>query len=111
MQTKLSQETIPSSPHSVVSDNVPVVSPQMVSYIKNYITRNASKNNNIQYYGIDDKEVATSEISVLGCGDEEIAEMVCTKTIKKFIRKLEKTYLPICRRQDIQVSRALYLKS
>ena len=32
-----------------------------------------------QYYGVDDNEVATSEISVLGSGDEEIAEMVSTK--------------------------------
>ena len=30
----LSQETIPRSPHCVVSDNEPMVSQQMVSYIK-----------------------------------------------------------------------------
>ena len=51
---------------------------------------------------------------MLGSEDEEIAEMVVLNiniTIKKIIRKLEKTYLPICRRQEIQVSRALYLKS
>ena len=47
------------------------MSPQMVSYIKKI-------RNKIQYYGIADK-VATSEISVLGSGDEEIAEMVSTK--------------------------------
>ena len=62
-----------------MSDNVPVVSPQMVSYIKKYTTRNASKNNKIQNYGIDDNPVATSEISVLDSGDEEIAEIVSTK--------------------------------
>ena len=64
-----------------MSDNESVVSSQMVSYIKNYTTRNESKNNIIQYYGVDDNEVATSEISVLGSGDEDIAEMVGTKYI------------------------------
>ena len=51
---------------------------------------------------------------MLGSGDEDIAEMVSLKHKyykKKIFRKLEKTYLPICRRQEIQVSRALYLKS
>ena len=62
-----------------MSDNKPVVSPQMVSYIKNYTTRNVSKNNKFQYYGVHDNKLATSEISVLGSGDEEIAEMVSTK--------------------------------
>ena len=61
-----------------MSDNVLVVSPEMVSYIT-YITRKGSKNNKIQYYGVDDNEVATSEISVLGSGDEVIAEKVSTK--------------------------------
>ena len=51
----------------------------MVSYIKIYTTTNVSKNNKIQYYGVDDKEVATSGISVLGSGDEEIAEIVSIK--------------------------------
>ena len=59
-----------------MSDNEPVVSPQMVSYIKKYTTRNVSKNNKIQYQSVDDMEV---EISVVGCGEEEIAEMVGTK--------------------------------
>ena len=72
----LSQETIPRSPHCVVSDNEPVVSPQMVSYIKNYTV---SQYNKIQYLGDDDNEVATSEISVLDSGDEEITEVVSTK--------------------------------
>ena len=86
----------------------------MVSYIKNYTDRNASKINKIQYYGVNDNEVAASEISVLGCADVEIDEMVSTKHIyydKKINRKLGNTYLPIGRRQEIQVSRALYLKS
>ena len=48
---------------------------------------------------------------MLGSRDEEITEMVLNITIKKIITKLEKTYLAICRRQEIQVSRALYLKS
>ena len=63
-----------------MSENEPVGSPQMVSYIKITLL-NVSKNNKI----IDDNEVATSEISVLGSGDEEIAEMVSTK--HKFYNK------------------------
>ena len=58
--------------------------------------------------------MTTSEISVLDSGDVEIAEKVSTKRKyykKIIIRKLEKTYLPICRRQEIQVSRDLYIKS
>ena len=58
--------------------------------------------------------MATSEISVLDSGDEEIAEMVSTKHKyykKIIIRKLEKSYLTICRRQEIQVSRDLYMKT
>ena len=58
--------------------------------------------------------MATSEISVSDSGEEEIAEMVCTKHKyykKIIIRKLEKNYLPFCRRQEIQVSRDLYMKS
>ena len=46
------------------------------------------------FYGVDYNEVATSEISVLGSGDEEIAQMVITKhkyCYKKIIRKLENT--------------------
>ena len=39
------------------------------------------------------------------------SELNINITIKKIIRKLEKTYLPISRRQEIQVSRALYLKT
>ena len=94
-----------------MSDNETVFSPQMVSYIKQFILSN---NNTIDYQGVDDNYVATSEISVLGSGDENIAEMVSLKHkyySKKIFRKLEKTYLPICRRQEIQVSGALYLKS
>ena len=61
---------------------------------------NVSKNNKIQYWLINDHEVATSEISVLGSGVEEIAKMEVLNiniTNNKIIRKLEKTYLPICR--------------
>ena len=97
-----------------MSDDMSVVSPQMVSYIKNYSTRNVSKNYEIQYCGVDDNKVATSEISVLGRWDEEIAEMVCAKHKYydlKIYRTPEITYLTICRRQEIQVSRDLYLKS
>ena len=36
-------------------------------------------NNTIQYLGVDDSEVATSDISVLGSGDEDITKMVSTK--------------------------------
>ena len=32
-----------------------------------------------KYYIVDDNKVATSEISVLGRGDEKIAEMVSTE--------------------------------
>ena len=45
-------------------------------------------------YGVDYNEVATSEISVLGRGDEEIAKIVSTThkyCYKKIIRKLENT--------------------
>ena len=46
------------------------MSPQKVSYIKITLP-NVSENNKIQYWGVHDNEVVTSEISVLGSGDEE----------------------------------------
>ena len=46
LKQNLSQETIPRSPHSVVSDNETVFSPLMVNYIKNL---NVSNDNTIDY--------------------------------------------------------------
>ena len=61
-----------------MSDNEPALSPQM-GVILTITLLNVSKYNKIQYYDIDDNEMATSE-SILGSGDKEIAEMVSTKT-------------------------------
>ena len=55
------------------------MSPQMVSNIKNYTTRSVFNNNTIDYLGVDNNEVATSEISAMGSGDEDIAEIVRNK--------------------------------
>ena len=49
---KLSKEIIPRSPHSIVSNNEPVVSKEIVSYLKNYTTRNVSKYNKIHYHDV-----------------------------------------------------------
>ena len=110
----MSQETIPRNPHSVVSDNEPVVSPQMVSYIKKSTLLNVSK---ITKFSIRVLRTMKWLHQRFQCWVVRMKKsprwsvLNINITIKKIIRKLENTYLPICRRQEIQVSRALYLKS
>ena len=97
----------------MVSDNEHVVSPQIVSYIKKITLLDVSK---ITEFNIGVLMTMKWLHQKCHCWVVRMKKsprwsvLNINITIKKIIRKLEKTYLPICRRQEIQVSKAQYLK-